>query len=713
MAVNEVTSVDVKTLTPFKRFIMTLGELPTSYLESMTYAELVMWFCNFLQEKVIPTVNNNADALQDVIQYLENLDLQDEVDHKLDEMADDGTLQEIVADYLNAKAIFAYDTVELMTEAENLIDGSYAQTLGYYAKNDGGKALYKIRTLTNEDVVDGKKIIAMSDNTLIAELIYNPEVNVKQLGAYGDDSHDDTTVIQYALTNFDKVYIPKGTYKITDSLNLKSGNYVYGDGEKSTLKAYFTYNDSVQYIIDNRDQDTALTKVIIEKLQFLSNNVDSISGGIYVEFSTRGLILNDLWFNSISNPIKLGNKIWALSSLNNIYITYFPDNLDASLVAIPVGIYCEGNTIYGKNIEILGCFNHGLYLNGCDVGNWNSLNISGSTATYQMTNAIYINNSNDIDLSTCWIEQISDGSGVLTKSCHILDSKQISLDNLHVASGSIFVDGSDNVKILNTKYYQTSAGLRYQNNSKITCDLISLGYCNYQANEEYTMGVINIIDHKNISNENLINNPILLSGIYEFISGTNGNVTKSTDTSHQLTGDRCFNFNTPNYQGAQIVTTNLFELNKKYTILAYVRIGSNNVDKIYFSHSGVSSVTNYPNETYKNTDNNTDYHLIRETFTVSNLTNTLKIIAKSKDSSNCDFIVDSVFIVEGEHSNDIPSALNKDGIIRNSKLTASQYPYAGTWAKGDIIYNSFANSTYDNVIYWIYDGSAWQSITIS
>ena len=60
---NNVTSVDVKTLTPFKRFIMTLGLLPTSYLESMTYAELVMWFCNFLQEQVIPTVNNNAEAV--------------------------------------------------------------------------------------------------------------------------------------------------------------------------------------------------------------------------------------------------------------------------------------------------------------------------------------------------------------------------------------------------------------------------------------------------------------------------------------------------------------------------------------------------------------------------------------------------------------------------------------------------------------------------
>ena len=106
MAINEVTSIDVKTLPPFKRLIMTLGELPTSYLESMTYAELLMWFCNFLQEKVLPTINNNADALQEVITYLENLDLQDEVNNKLDEMVEDGTFTEILSNYTIGKDTF-------------------------------------------------------------------------------------------------------------------------------------------------------------------------------------------------------------------------------------------------------------------------------------------------------------------------------------------------------------------------------------------------------------------------------------------------------------------------------------------------------------------------------------------------------------------------------------------------------------------------------
>lgn len=75
MAVNTITSPDVKKLEPFKRFIMTIGELPTSYLESMTYGEMVMWFCNYLQNTVIPTINNNADVVDELIEKVEQLDV--------------------------------------------------------------------------------------------------------------------------------------------------------------------------------------------------------------------------------------------------------------------------------------------------------------------------------------------------------------------------------------------------------------------------------------------------------------------------------------------------------------------------------------------------------------------------------------------------------------------------------------------------------------
>ena len=111
---NEKLDIDVKTLKPFTKFIYTIGELPTSYLMSMTYEEQLVWLCNYLSKTVIPTINNNAEAvkevqdlvleLQDYINnYFDNLDVTEEINNKLDKMAEDGTLTELIGDYVQPR----------------------------------------------------------------------------------------------------------------------------------------------------------------------------------------------------------------------------------------------------------------------------------------------------------------------------------------------------------------------------------------------------------------------------------------------------------------------------------------------------------------------------------------------------------------------------------------------------------------------------------
>lgn len=109
MAENlNLKTVDTVDTRPFKRLVMTIGELPTSFIESMTYYELLAWFVNYLETVIIPTVNNNAEATQElqdlftelknfVDNYFDNLDVQEEINNKLDAMAEDGTLAELLA----------------------------------------------------------------------------------------------------------------------------------------------------------------------------------------------------------------------------------------------------------------------------------------------------------------------------------------------------------------------------------------------------------------------------------------------------------------------------------------------------------------------------------------------------------------------------------------------------------------------------------------
>lgn len=205
---------------PFRHLISTIGELPTSFTESMSYYEMLAWLCDFIEKKVVPVVDVNAEALKElqdyVVHYFDNLDVQEEINNKLDDMAESGELETIIAAYINANTLLSFDTVADMKLAENFVNGSYARTMGYYELNDGGSATYKIRTITNDDVVDEKFIIALADDTLVAELIlFGKEVNVLCVGGHGENI---APVCNYLIPKGYHVYIPRGEYTATETI---------------------------------------------------------------------------------------------------------------------------------------------------------------------------------------------------------------------------------------------------------------------------------------------------------------------------------------------------------------------------------------------------------------------------------------------------------------------------------------------------------------
>lgn len=148
--------------------------IPLAFDESMSYYETLCGILSILktQEEVI---NNNADLLAElelyVKNYFENLDIQTEINNKLDQMAESGELADIIAQYIELQGILAYDTIDDMKNATNLSNGSFAKTYGYNSYNDGQGGYYKVRTMLNTDVIDNKTIVALHDPSLIAELI--------------------------------------------------------------------------------------------------------------------------------------------------------------------------------------------------------------------------------------------------------------------------------------------------------------------------------------------------------------------------------------------------------------------------------------------------------------------------------------------------------------------------------------------------------------
>lgn len=180
--------------------------------------------------------------------YFENLDVQEEINNKLDDMVESGTLQEIINQYINSTALWMFDTVGDMKLATNFVNGSFAKTLGFYSRNDEGGATYKIRTKTVDDTADGMTLIDLYDNSLIAELVKSNIMNVRQFGAKGDGFADDTTKIQKAIDFNENIKVPSGTYMVNavTHINLNSGNRLELDKD-ATIKAIA--NDQTSYAV--------------------------------------------------------------------------------------------------------------------------------------------------------------------------------------------------------------------------------------------------------------------------------------------------------------------------------------------------------------------------------------------------------------------------------------------------------------------------------
>lgn len=112
-------TIDTLDNQPFKRLITTIGALPTSFIDSMSYYEMLAWLCDYLANQVTPAVNNNAEALKELKEYVDNYfdstDFQEMVNNKLDEMASDGTLGALIGQYIDenyvTKTDYATDAV--------------------------------------------------------------------------------------------------------------------------------------------------------------------------------------------------------------------------------------------------------------------------------------------------------------------------------------------------------------------------------------------------------------------------------------------------------------------------------------------------------------------------------------------------------------------------------------------------------------------------
>lgn len=334
---------------------------------------------NDVVEEYIEKFTELKDFVED---YFENLDVQEEINNKLDEMADDGTLADIVAAYIQLRGILAYSTVSDMKNATNLTNGSFCETYGFYTKGDGGSAKYIIRPVTNDDTIDDATIISITSdpsNTLIAELIQQDEMNVRQFGVVGDGTTDDADRIQIAI-NFceDKIlHFGNFTYRISKPLSASdikiegdnaiikvlagfAGNYMLIPHNKLTMKNIkFDADGRVKSCIGESEDSTYLE---IDNGDFTGTSRDVIEGDFAMNSAVYACakecnIQNTTVHDNLSHGLRLFAKV--AHSVANVENCQFINN----------GSHEEGSEVIAGGLVHYGGGANGLLYDKATISN--------------------------------------------------------------------------------------------------------------------------------------------------------------------------------------------------------------------------------------------------------------------------------------------------------------------------------------------------------
>jgi len=249
---------------PFKHFCMSIGALPTSYKDSLDYYETLLWLIKYLEETIIPTVNNNGLAVAElqglyvelknyVDNYFTNLDVQEEINNKLDNMILSGQFNEIIGNYIDPK--FNEYSSELSNSVNNKLELQDNAISSLQSMINGITSSSPIPVSSTSSMIDTSKIYVLTTNGYW--YYYNGE-EWTQGGLYQSSQSTDETLgalLQLKELNCKKLFDwivgdinPSGIiysdYRIcTNSINQLKFDLYLSDSEKIKY-GIWSYSDA-------------------------------------------------------------------------------------------------------------------------------------------------------------------------------------------------------------------------------------------------------------------------------------------------------------------------------------------------------------------------------------------------------------------------------------------------------------------------------------
>jgi hypothetical protein len=289
---------------------------------------------------------------------------------------------------LSSAGFFA--TGSLSGSATHATTASYAlnSTTSSYALNSTTGSYALNSTTSSYALNSNTSSYASSANTSFA-------YNVKDFGAVGDDSTNDTSAILSAINSAQSsgmgtVYFPDGIYRITGSLSLPNNPQcdiaLVGNGSNVSIIKQTANVNGVEFNMDNGGTGDQIYQISIKGLGFTTSGVASSS--IYITYGTSSVSahenisvdLHDV--QVLSDNTNYWSKGIVLESAWNFRIT------NCMIVGRPLGSFYQGTGLEMRRLCVNGTVNQtqfnfwhtGIYVNSVDY-----------TSTGQNTEGLLLN----------------------------------------------------------------------------------------------------------------------------------------------------------------------------------------------------------------------------------------------------------------------------------------------------------------------------------
>lgn len=328
--------------------------LPLVYDDSLSYYELLCKVVDYLNKTMtdVTVLHEEFVQLQNWINdYFDDLDVQSEINTKLDAFAKDGTLSNLIKPFIqnNANPIFVDSVSDMTDKAKTYILNT---TLHIYTWN--GTAF--VDTNASYNFNDDKYLVCSADYTINNDFFTtNPDTNIFNLPV-----NAFYRVVSLSAENIEKLGVPNvnGTFALYITKPYSKSNNLVGfrlfeltalSREKTVRYYSFAYND-----------DTINT-LVWHKLLKESDIEESMKNTIITDFETN---INDSYMNNNPNttiltlPYNRFYRVSKMTSDNNKKFGFTPEmNVAGNLYKLRP--YASGYTSYSftQLIFICGTYN--------------------------------------------------------------------------------------------------------------------------------------------------------------------------------------------------------------------------------------------------------------------------------------------------------------------------------------------------------------------